>query len=75
MAEITRHQLSALLLSALRDRGLGARDLFEGRQEPLSWFFRVVAYDQSELDILESGALDTRKTRFPAATGSNSVPR
>ncbi|MYH09168.1 MAG: hypothetical protein F4143_03265 [Gemmatimonadales bacterium] len=59
MAEITRHQLSALLLSALRDRGLGARDLFEGRQEPLSWFFRVVAYDQSELDILESGALDT----------------
>ena len=59
MAEITRHQLSALLLSALRDRGLGARDLFEGRQEPLSWFFRAVAYDQSELDILESGALDT----------------
>ncbi|MDE2979894.1 MAG: hypothetical protein OXU74_01755 [Gemmatimonadota bacterium] len=59
MAEITRHQLSALLLSALRDRGMGARDLFEGRQEPLSWFFRAVAYDQSELDILESGALDT----------------
>ncbi|WP_420448717.1 hypothetical protein [Candidatus Palauibacter sp.] len=58
MAEITRHQLSALLLSALQDRGLGARDLFEGRQEPLSWFFRAVAYDQSELDILESGALD-----------------
>ena len=58
MAEITRHQLGAQLLSALRDRGLGARDLFEGRQEPLSWFFRVVAYDQSELDILESGALD-----------------
>ena len=58
MAEITRHQLGALLLSALRDRGLGARDLFEGRQEPLSWFFRAVAYDQSELDILESGALD-----------------
>ncbi len=59
MAEITRHQLSALLLSALRDKGMGARDLFEGRQEPLSWFFRAVAYDQSELDILESGALDT----------------
>lgn len=58
MAEITRHQLGALLLSALRERGLGARDLFEGRQEPLSWFFRAVAYDQSELDILESGALD-----------------
>ncbi len=58
MAEVTRHQLSALLLSALRERGLGARDLFEGRQEPLSWFFRAVAYDQSELDILESGALD-----------------
>ena len=35
------------------------RDQFEGRQEPLSWFFRVLAYDQSELDILESGALDT----------------
>ncbi|WP_419161271.1 hypothetical protein [Candidatus Palauibacter sp.] len=59
MAELTRHQLGALLLSALRDRGMGVRDLFEGRQEPLSWFFRVVAYDQSELDILESGALDT----------------
>ena len=58
MAEITRHQLGALLLSALHDKGLGVRDLFEGRQEPLSWFFRVVAYDQSELDILESGALD-----------------
>ncbi len=58
MAEITRHQLGELLLTALRDRGLGARDLFEGRQEPLSWFFRAVAYDQSELDILESGALD-----------------
>ena len=59
MAEITRHQLGALLLSALRDKGMGVRDLFEGRQEPLSWFFRAVAYDQSELDILESGALDT----------------
>ena len=59
MAELTRHQLGALLLSALRDQGLGVRDLFEGRQEPLSWFFRVLAYDQSELDILESGALDT----------------
>ena len=59
MAEITRHQLGGLLLSALRDRGLGVRDLFQGRQEPLSWFFRVVAYDQSELDILESGALKT----------------
>ncbi|WP_419166859.1 hypothetical protein [Candidatus Palauibacter sp.] len=59
MAELTRHQLGGLLLSALRDRGLGVRDLFEGRQEPLSWFFRVLAYDQSELDILESGALDT----------------
>lgn len=59
MAELTRHQLGGLLLSALRDRGLGVRDLFEGRQEPLSWFFRVLAYDQSELDILESGAVDT----------------
>lgn len=38
---------------------MGVRDLFEGRQEPLSWFFRALAYDQSELDILESGALDT----------------
>lgn len=47
------------MLGALRDRGLGVRDLFEGRQEPLSWFFRALAYDQSELDILESGALDT----------------
>lgn len=59
MAELTRHQLSALMLSALREKGLGVRDLFEGRQEPLSWFFRALAYDQSELDILESGALDT----------------
>ena len=51
--------MGALLLGALRKEGLGVRDLFEGRQEPLSWFFRVLAYDQSELDILESGALDT----------------
>ena len=51
--------MGALLLGALRQEGLGVRDLFEGRQEPLSWFFRVLAYDQSELDILESGALDT----------------
>ena len=51
--------MGALLLGALRHAGLGVRDLFEGRQEPLSWFFRVLAYDQSELDILESGALDT----------------
>ena len=47
------------MLSALRNQGMGVRDLFEGRQEPLSWFFRVLAYDQSELDILESGVLDT----------------
>lgn len=51
--------MGALLLNGLRQEGLGVRDLFEGRQEPLSWFFRVLAYDQSELDILESGALDT----------------
>lgn len=59
MADLTRHQIGASLLLALRKHGLGVRDLFEGRQEPLSWFFRVLAYDQSELDILESGALDT----------------
>jgi hypothetical protein len=59
VADLTRHQLSSLMLSALRREGLGIRDQFEGRQEPLSWFFRVLAYDQSELDILESGALDT----------------
>jgi len=59
MADLTRHQIGSLLLAALRHHGLGVRDLFEGRQEPLSWFFRVLAYDQSELDILESGALDT----------------
>lgn len=59
MPELTRHQLSALLLVALRQAGLGTRDLFEGRQEPLSWFFRALAYDQSELDILESGAVET----------------
>ena len=59
MATLTRHQMGSLLLGSLRHAGLGVRDLFEGRQEPLSWFFRVLAYDQSELDILESGALDT----------------
>lgn len=32
--------------------------MFEGRQEPLSWFFRALAFDQSELDIMESGAVD-----------------
>ena len=51
--------MGALLLTAIRQEGLGVRDLFEGRQEPLSWFFRALAYDQSELDILESGALET----------------
>lgn len=59
MPELTRHRLGALLLVALRQEGLGTRDLFEGRQEPLSWFFRALAYDQSELDILESGAVET----------------
>ncbi|MGH7539830.1 MAG: hypothetical protein ACRELC_02405 [Gemmatimonadota bacterium] len=59
MAELTRHQLAALLLATLRGEGLGTRDLFEGRQEPLSWFFRTLAYDQSELDILESGVVET----------------
>ncbi len=58
MAQLTRHQIGATLLSALRGEGLGIRDLFEGRQEPVTWFFRCLAYDQSELDILESGALD-----------------
>ncbi len=58
MADLTRHRLSSLLLSALRRRGLGFRDLFEGRQEPLTWCFRVAAYDQSELDILAAGVLD-----------------
>lgn len=47
------------MLGALRQEGLGVRDLFEGRQEPVSWFFRCLAYDQSELDIMESGAIDT----------------
>jgi hypothetical protein len=50
--------MGAALLESLRQAGLGVRDLFEGRQEPLSWFFRGLAYDQSELDILESGAVD-----------------
>lgn len=59
MPQLVRHQLGASLLAAMRQEGLGVRDLFEGRQEPLSWFFRVEAYDQSELDILESGAVDT----------------
>lgn len=58
MAQLTRHQLGASLLRALRQQGLGVRDLFEGRQEPLSWLFRALAYDQSELDIVESGAID-----------------
>lgn len=56
---LSRHQIGASLLGALRQEGLGVRDLFEGRQEPLSWFFRCLAYDQSELDIMESGAIDT----------------
>lgn len=58
MPQLTRHQIGATLLGALRGEGLGIRDLFEGRQEPVTWFFRCLAYDQSELDILESGALD-----------------
>lgn len=58
MGQLTRHQMGAALLEALRQAGLGVRDLFEGRQEPLSWFFRGLAYDQSELDILESGAVE-----------------
>ncbi len=59
MPLLTRHQMGAALVDALRAEGLGVRDLFQGRQEPLSWFFRGVAYDQSELDILESGAVET----------------
>lgn len=58
MAQLTRHQLGASLLAALRQEGLGVRDLFEGRQEPLTWYFRAVAFDQSELDIMESGAVE-----------------
>ncbi len=56
--QLSRHQIGATLLGALRQQGLGVRDLFEGRQEPVSWFFRCLAYDQSELDIMESGAID-----------------
>ena len=58
MSNFTRHQIGYNLLSALRAAGLGVRDEFEGRQEPASWFFRCLAYDQSELDIMESGAID-----------------
>ncbi len=58
MSVLTRHQMSAILLAELRQSGLGVRDLFEGRQEPLSWFFRGLAFDQSELDIMESGAIE-----------------
>ncbi len=58
MPHFTRHQIGYNLLSALRVAGLGVRDEFEGRQEPASWFFRCLAYDQSELDIMESGAID-----------------
>ena len=58
MSVLTRHQMGAILLAALRQEGLGTRDLFEGRQEPLSWFFRGLAFDQSELDIMESGAIE-----------------
>jgi len=58
MSVLTRHQMSAILLAELRQNGLGVRDLFEGRQEPLSWFFRGLAFDQSELDIMESGAIE-----------------
>lgn len=58
MPHLTRHQIAYNLLSALRASGLGVRDEFEGRQEPASWFFRCLAYDQSELDIMESGAIE-----------------
>lgn len=58
MTQLVRHQIAAALLHALRQEGLGVRDLFEGRQEPLSWFFRALAFDQSELDIMESGAVE-----------------
>lgn len=58
MVQLIRHQLGAMLLRALRSEGLGARDIFEGRQDPLSWFFRALAFDQSELDIMESGAVE-----------------
>lgn len=58
MPQLTRQQIGGTLLTALRGAGLGVRDLFDGRQEPVTWFFRCLAYDQSELDILESGALD-----------------
>lgn len=59
MGQLIRHQMGATLLEELRREGLGIRDLFEGRQEPLSWHFRGLAYDQSDLDILESGAVET----------------
>ncbi len=59
MPHLTRHQIGATLLAALRQEGLGVRDIFDGRQEPVSWFFRCLAFDQSELDIMESGAIDT----------------
>lgn len=58
MSQLIRHQMGAVLLEELRQQGLGVRDLFQGRQEPLSWHFRGLAYDQSELDILESGAVE-----------------
>jgi hypothetical protein len=58
MPQMSRHQIGGSLLGALRQEGLGVRDLFEGRQEPVSWFFRCLAFDQSELDIMESGAID-----------------
>jgi hypothetical protein len=58
LVQLTRHQIGALLLGSLRGQGLGVRDLFEGRQEPLTWFFRGLAFDQSELDIMESGAVE-----------------
>lgn len=62
MPNFTRHQIAYNLLSALRGAGLGVRDEFEGRQEPASWFFRCLAYDQSELDIMESGAIEALHT-------------
>jgi hypothetical protein len=65
LPNFTRHQIAYNLLSALRGAGLGVRDEFEGRQEPTSWFFRCLAYDQSELDIMESGH-GVRRHRRPA---------
>ncbi|MCE2422813.1 MAG: hypothetical protein J4G03_05840 [Gemmatimonadetes bacterium] len=65
MAQLTRHRMVQLLISAFDRVGIGMRDQTEGRTEPLSWFFRAAGYDQNELDLL--GAAPAEAIDAPSA--------